>query len=93
MNEANKRPWVVEIDHPSIYIRQQDREKQIISAMLNLPQTESNVRLIVKAVNMHDELVEALKPFANITRIPLGASFTGADVNRAEQVLSRAEDS
>lgn len=90
--QATKRPWIVsdnkfeitEIDNDSIICATDfiDIPKKIYKA---------NARLIVKAVNCHDELVEALKGVVRAIEYLNGTTKHSILYNNAKQALSKTE--
>lgn len=61
MDNATKRPWTHSPSKPFNILS----SGNIIAKMKNINE-EANARLIVKAVNCHDDLVEALKSIISI---------------------------
>ena len=86
MAEHTPTPWVADPDDREGYewnihiIDGQDGHNRICF-MSNGPETEANAAFIVKAVNSHDALVEALQKIASLE------VTKGAAANLAQRVL------
>lgn len=105
-NQATPRPWSInktypnQIEHPEMFgFRGQFkiaecRFSQSLVRSADIKEAEANAKLIVKAVNCHDELVEALKDISDLDNHMIG-KYDGQiqwAVNRAKQALSKAQE-
>jgi len=98
---GTKRPWSISTEKQAMYrrmIMQGDSCVAVTSISpdnfrgISIAEGEANARLIVKAVNCHDELVEALKAIVDdIEENHLKTYSRGDLLYKAQQALKQAE--
>lgn len=93
MTQATKRPWKFQPAYRaklSPRIISEDKERKEI-CYFNLDGS-ANAKLIVKAVNCHDELIEALKGTVRAIEYLSGTTKHSILYNNAKQALSKAQE-
>ena len=98
--QATKRPWHIDgFDLTNIIVKHPSGNGWIKVADCHgefpIDEQIANAQLIVRAVNSHDELVEALKEaHAMLENVGIEkGQYYGKAINKVEQALSRAEAS
>lgn len=88
MNEATKRPWKQTEDRKGNYYVTAEGIIDICKMEYPTPEMYHNARLIVKAVNCHDELVGALKKVIEVNNRNGILSF--GVIEQCEESLKKA---
>jgi hypothetical protein len=91
MSEHTKLPW--KRSRRSRYIS--DVNNRVIAEVAPLHAFEANAAFIVKAVNAHAQLVEALQPFATAIVTPSGeiVGLAREHINAARAALASLKES
>lgn len=92
-DQATKRPWHLDgFNLTAIIVKENNNYRNLLDcryySRISLDEAIANSRLIVKAVNMHDELIESLR---NVLAITKETDFPDI-INKAEEVLAKCND-
>lgn len=102
MIQATNRPWAISMGSKTTICRPADlpqNQRCIIAEMrtnvmglpISIEEAEANAKLIIKAVNYHDELVEALKGAVRAIEYLSGTTKHSILYNTAKQALAEVE--
>ena len=90
MSEPTPRPWKYDFNAGTIFATVREQDIRVVDVPQVNGEQEANARLIVTAVNCHDELVDALQWF--IDRVDAGEVRSRKSYNKFKTLLDKVRE-